>query len=177
MKKWLPGLLQYISGVLVFIGYTGGLLIFSYLYLKPLVDKIGKNSRGDEFVTILVGIIITILLLPIGNIFLYKQFKNAGNFKVSRGIVGGLFLTLIGLCIIVSLNKIERDYATQPHSEEYLNFQQELLIQEATKAEKEKDRELQEWGNYNQLEYSRNDSLKRANDSLENEKDWQKVLR
>jgi hypothetical protein len=177
MKKWLPVLIEYFFGVLTFIGYTGGLLGFSFLFLKPLVDKIGKNSREDEFLTILVVIILTLLLLPIGNIFLYKQFKNAGKPEIAKGIVLGLLLTLVGLCIIVSLDEIERNAALQPHSEEYLNFQQELLLKEATAAEQEKERERQEWENYNKQEYARNDSLKKAKDSLQTDKDWQKAMR
>ena len=177
MKKWLPVLTQYLLGVLIFVFYTGGVLGFSFLFLKNAVDKIGKNSRGEDFIPILVALPLTLLLLPVGNVYLYKQFKSFGKPQIAKGIVWGLLLSLAGLCVAISLNEIERNAAMQPPSEEYINFQRKLLLEQEAALEREKERERQEWENYNRQEYAQTDSLKQAKDSLQNEKDWQKVMR
>lgn len=172
MKKWLPVASQYLSGVLIFLGYTLGLIWFFIEYSKFLVGKIGKNSGDDEIVKLLILIILTIIMLPLGNVILYKQFRKTSYPAVSKGIVLGLLLLLVSLAVLVSLNEVQQnkwaDMAYMKAAKE-----QEMRFENARK---EKEASLQEWEDYNKTEYAYSDSLKNAKDSLRNEKDWFETL-
>src|SRR5688572_27444502 len=95
MKKWLPLLGNYAIGILVYLIYTAGFLFISLTYLKNSLDGFGRNTEIDEVLFFLLVILISIIFIPAGNIYFYKQFRQAGANETANGIVIGLLLTII----------------------------------------------------------------------------------
>lgn len=167
----------FVCGILLSLIISGGLLYLSWAFILEMVQEAGRNISMGQILFALFLVIFLVIIIPYGHFFFYKKFKRSGHSILANGLISGFFLLLAVFGGSYLVEEFEKNKATAPHSEEYLNFQYKLFLEKEQKRiadslEQEKIRNSETY---------RQDSLKRAEDSIQQEaedkKAWQKILK